>query len=112
MQYIENDGHVTREYEVRINVEELENIIRELDTKCYRIVNKKNKVAAKNKEEAIEKVNMAINSAGIKVNGLVEISEGYKDLVDYPGSLLIFDCDCLCKSSSQLVYILERILEY
>ena len=110
MKYIENDGHVTKEYNVEINIEELEKIIKELDLKCYRIINKRVKVAAYNKNEAIERVNMAINTAGIQVNGLIEISDGYRDFAKNPYSPYIYDCDCLCKESSQLVYILRKLL--
>ena len=110
MKYIENDGHITREFEVKINVENLESIIKELDSKCYRIVNRIVKVSAYNKEDAIEKINLAINSAKIKVNQLVKISDGYHDFVNNPQLPYIYDCECICKESSQLVYILKKLI--
>ncbi len=110
MKYIVNNGQVTSEYDVKIDVEQLQEIIKQLDEKCYRIVNKKIKVAAYSKDEAIKRVNAAINASGEKINSLIEISNGYKDLVNYPGSPFVFDCECLCKQSSNLVYILQKVL--
>lgn len=108
MKYIENDGQVTREYEVRINTRILETIIRELEAKCYKIVNKETKVAARNQEEAIEKVN-AMDKTGIKVSELTNISGEFPKEVLSSG-LQIFDCEYLFRQNSKLVYILETIL--
>ena len=108
MKYIENDGHVTREYEVKINTEELEEIIRELSKRCYRFVNKETRVAANNEEEALEKIN-AMDKSGIKVNRLTNISNEYPRETLSTG-LQVFDCEYLLRQNSQLVYILETIL--
>ena len=110
MKYIENNGNITREYDVLVDVNILEEIIIELDTKCYRIVHEKIKVAAYSKDEALKRLSSAINSAGIPVNGLIEISNGYQDLDGNSNLPLVFDCDYLCKKSSQLVYILQKII--
>ena len=110
MQYIQNDGYVTYEYDVIIDEEKLRGIIKKLDESCYRVVNKKAQVSAPCKEEALRKLQREVNLAGVKVNGLIEISDGYKYFSGYSQELLFFDCDYLCKQSSNLVYILQRIL--
>ena len=108
MKYIENDGQVTREYEVKINTSELEKVIKELEEKCYRVVSKKTKVAAKNENEALDKLNV-MDKSKITVNKLVDISDKYPKEVNSTG-LHIFDCEYLCRQNSYLVYILETIL--
>ena len=108
MKYIENDGQVTREYEVKINTKELENVISELASKCYRIVSKETRVAANSEKEAIEKIN-SMDRKGIRINELTNISKDYPKEVLSSG-LQIFVCEYLYKQNSQLVYILETIL--
>ncbi len=110
MRYIENDGYKTCEYDIKINTSKLEKVIKELDSKCYRIIDKTINVTALSKEDAIRKINMITNAAGEKVNDILSISEGYKDMVNYPNSPFIFDCKCLHKESSDLVIILRKLL--
>lgn len=107
MKYIENNGEITREYEVQINTKTLEEVIKELTEKCYRVVNRETKVFANNEEEAIEKIN-ANDKSGIKVKGLTNISE--KDNRGETLGLQVFNCEYLYKQNSELVKILETIL--
>ena len=110
MRYIENDGHVTREYGVNINVEQLQKIIDELRERCSRIINSKIKVADSDKDEAIKKINIAINSGKADVNELIEISDACEDTISYSKKMKIFDCNCLCRESSYLEQILQTLL--
>ena len=71
MKYIVNKGNITYEYNVKLNVEALDVIRRELETKCYRIINKETKVYANNEQEAIEKINPSDRS-GIRVKKLTD----------------------------------------
>ena len=111
MEYIKNDGVTTKKYDVIINTEKLKNIIRELDNRCFRIVHKTVKVSAYNKVEARFKLNTIHNSAGNKVYEILNISSGYKDLINYDNPLYIFDCEVLVKESSQLTNILNKLID-
>ena len=110
MEYIKNDGLITKKFEVIINTERLQNIIKELDTRCFRETRKTIKVTAYNSVEARYKLQNETNSAGIKKYEILSVSDGYKDLVTYDGPIYMFDCEVLEKESSQLVVILNKLI--
>ena len=109
MNYIINDGHVTYEYDVKINDSELEKIINELDEKCYFMVAKNIKVSANNEEEVITKIN-ANNNSDVKINKLVKVPDRYYSLKDITECQFVFECEYLCKQSSYLASLLRMLL--
>ena len=110
MEYIRNDGNVTRIYDVVININKLLNVIRELDANCYHEVYKIEKIIAYSRDEAISIVNNTRNTAGLKINKLIDISDSYKDLVMDENSPYIFDCEMFSKESIELACILKKII--
>lgn len=109
MEYIINDGHVTRTYDVKIDASKLEEIIVKLKKYCYRIVLKNINVIANNENEAITKIN-SHDANGIKIKKIVNISTKYEDIRKITKCPYVFKCEYLCKQNSYLVYILETIL--
>ena len=108
MNYIENDGHITKEYDVKINDSKLEQIIMELDNKCSFLVNKVVKVLAHDKNEAIMKV--TANNEEIKVNRVSVVSSKNVVLNDIGECPYVFECEYLSKQSSYLASLLRVIL--
>ena len=109
MEYIINDGHVTRTYDVKLDVSKLEEIIVKLKKYCYRVVLKNINVIANNEKEAITKIN-SHDANGIKIKKIVNISTKYEDIRKITKCPYVFKCEYLCKQNSYLVYILETIL--
>ena len=109
MNYIENDGHITREYDVKINDIELERIIKELDEKCSFTVLRNIKVCANNEEEVLEKIN-ANNNSDVKINKLVKVPDKYYLLKDITACPFVFECEYFCKQSSYLASLLRVLL--
>ena len=110
MEYIKNNGVVTKKYEVIINTERLQNIIKELETRCFHEVHKIIKVTAYNSIEARFKLREETNSAGIKKYEILSVSNGYKDFITNDGSIYMYDCEVIEKESSQLVDILNKLI--
>ena len=110
MEYIENDGRVTRLYDVKIDTERLEDIVRELVEKCYRVTVKNVKVLANSEKEAVDKIN-AFDSEGIKVNRVVDVINQYEDLRKVTKCPFLYDCEYLCNENTYLVYILQMLLK-
>ena len=110
MEYIINDGHVTRTYDVKIDVQKLEEIIIKLKEFCYHVVLKHVKVIANSENEAITKIN-SLDAEGIRIKKVVNMSTKYEDLRKITKCPYVFECEYLCKENSYLVYILEMLLK-
>ena len=109
MKYIEENENITREYEVKINVAELENIINELHEKCCRSVKKSVRVTSGSKEEAIEKINSS-NNHGISVAREIGLTDDFKYLKSFSRPQYIYECEFYFNQISYLEYLLSIIL--
>ena len=106
MEYIRNDGNVTSVYSVIIDVTRIEEIIKELETNCFRMVEKSIKVPARNETEAIFLVGKNEDNT---FKNIIKVSEGYRGLVKSDMSLNLYECLCMSKERPQLVDILKRL---
>ena len=110
MEYIKNNGITTKRFEVIINKEKLKNIISELDERCFHIVHKTIKVTAYNRVEARFKLQTKTNSTDTNICEIIDVSDGYKGLVNNDDSLYTFDCEVLAKEKSKLSDILNKLI--
>ncbi len=110
MKYIEEIGNVTKEYDVKINDVELENIINELDEKLRIRCRGIQDVMAVSEDDAAKKLSNG-NKTDIKILSQKRANELYKGLPSN-NNLFIFKCEFLVNNYTYLSYILKSILGY
>ena len=112
MRYIEKNENVTREYEVIINVEKLNEIVNELNEKCSHVIKKTAKITSGSQEEALNKISSYCKKA-INILSVLDanaLSDDYSFLRKFSKPQYVFEYEFDYTQTPYLSYLLTLLI--
>lgn len=112
MKYIKQNQNVMMEYEVLIDVEKLESIIKELNEKCSYVIKKNARVTSSSIEEALEKITLDKSTINFtKIFDVLDLGSDFEFLKSFTKPQFVFEYEFDYRQPPYLSYLLTTILK-